>query len=166
MKEDRSQPTMIIPRGTEISVDATGQLSIRTPGSLVMQNSGTFAEIACASGSLRIDREVSIEAVAVRVADTCHIAGTLTAWEVQARRIVLEDGASACVMVRDSEILEVNKQARLVGNFGSEEELYHTIGRFNEQLRDLPQAVADDPATPAPVERPFRTAAVASSDDE
>lgn len=165
MKEDRSQPTMIIPRGTEISVGTTGQLSIRTPGSLVMQNSGTFAEISCANGSLRIDREVSIEAVTVHVADTCHIAGTLTAWEVQARRIVLEDGASACVMVRDSEALEVNKQARMVGNFGSEEELYQAIGRFNEQLRDLPQTVAEEAEPPAPIERPFAKAAAAADDD-
>jgi len=165
VKEDRTQPTMIIPRGTEIGIDANGQLSIRTPGSLVMQNSGTFAEISCANGSLRIDREVSVEAVTVRVADTCHIAGTLTAWEVQARRIVLEDGASACVMVRDSEVLEVDKQARMVGNFGSEAELVEAIGRFNEQLRDLPQTAADEAEAPTPIERSFARAAAAADDD-
>ncbi len=38
-------PTMIIPRGTEIRVNATGQLSIKTPGNLVIQNSGNYSEI-------------------------------------------------------------------------------------------------------------------------
>jgi len=155
---------MIIPRGTEISVDASGQLSIRTPGSLVIQNSGTYAEIACANGSLRIDREVSIEAVAVRVADTCHVAGTLTAWEVQARRIVLEDGASACVMVRDSEVLEVARQARMVGNFGSAEELATAIGRFDRQLAQLPAAPVPGPGHPPPSGRRFPKAAAGDDD--
>ena len=33
-------PTMIIPRGTEIRINSSGQLSIKTPGNLVIQNSG------------------------------------------------------------------------------------------------------------------------------
>ena len=38
-------PTMIIPRGTEIRVNTHGQLSIKTPGNLVIQNSGVYSEI-------------------------------------------------------------------------------------------------------------------------
>jgi hypothetical protein len=37
-----SAPTMIIPKGTQIEVDQHGQLSIRTPGNLVIQNSGIY----------------------------------------------------------------------------------------------------------------------------
>ena len=39
MEEAKNFPTMIIPKGTDISVNENGQLSIRTPGNLVIQNS-------------------------------------------------------------------------------------------------------------------------------
>jgi hypothetical protein len=141
-KDDRNTPTMIIPRGTEITTDEHGQLSIVTPGTLVIQNSGTFAQIRCIGGSLRIDPEVSVEAISVVVADACFVAGALTAWEVKASKIVLEQGSQACVMVRDSETLEVHREARLIGNFGSEQELQALMDRFGEQLRRLPSAAA------------------------
>jgi hypothetical protein len=148
-KDDRNTPTMIIPRGTEITTDERGQLSIVTPGTLVIQNSGTFAQIRCIGGSLRIDPEVSIEAVSIVVADTCFIAGTLTAWEVKANRIVLEQGSRVCVMVRDSDALEVHREARLIGNFGSEQELQALMERFREQLRTLPRAIETEGARAA-----------------
>src|SRR5512138_232509 len=43
-------PTMIVPPGTQIGVDAQGQVSIRTPGNLVLQNSGAY-------GTLHVDAE-------------------------------------------------------------------------------------------------------------
>ena len=48
-------PTMIIPRGTEIRVNQSGQLSIKTPGNLVIQNSGKYSEIESINGSIRIE---------------------------------------------------------------------------------------------------------------
>jgi len=38
-------PTMIVPPGTQIQVDPQGQVSIRTPGNLVLQNSGAYATL-------------------------------------------------------------------------------------------------------------------------
>ena len=58
-------PTMIIPRGTEIRVNQNGQLSIKTPGNLVIQNSGTYSEIESTNGSIRIEENVTVEAVSV-----------------------------------------------------------------------------------------------------
>ncbi|HVS03286.1 MAG TPA: hypothetical protein VMT16_11000, partial [Thermoanaerobaculia bacterium] len=75
-------PTMIIPGGTQIQVDAHGQLSIRTPGNLVIQNSGAYAVLESVSGSIRIEPQVSVEAVTVRCAETCFVQGSLTAWRV------------------------------------------------------------------------------------
>ena len=49
MEESKNFPTMIIPSGTEISVNEQGQLSIRTPGNLVIQNSGTYSVIEAGS---------------------------------------------------------------------------------------------------------------------
>ena len=43
---------MIIPAGTELKVDVHGQLSIRTPGNLVIQNSGNFGVIESLGGSI------------------------------------------------------------------------------------------------------------------
>ena len=48
-------PTMIIPSGTQIQVDGGGQLSIRTPGNLVIQNSGSYGSLESVSGSIRIE---------------------------------------------------------------------------------------------------------------
>ena len=64
-------PTMIIPRGTEIRVNAQGQLSIRTPGNLVIQNSGNYSEIESTNGSIRIDENVTVEAVSIRAGPAC-----------------------------------------------------------------------------------------------
>jgi hypothetical protein len=47
MDEVKNYPTMIIPNGTEITVNERGQLSIRTPGNLVIQNSGVYSMIEC-----------------------------------------------------------------------------------------------------------------------
>lgn len=142
MNEDRSFPTMIIPSGTEITVNDHGELAIRTPGNLVIQNSGTYSVIECGGGSLRIDPDVRVEAATVKAADTCYVAGNLTAWRVKAKKVVLEKGSQAFIMLRESEVLEMDRQARLVGNFGSEKELYLLMGRFNDQLRHLPSALA------------------------
>ena len=45
MEQPKNFPTMIIPSGTEIAVNEHGQLSIRTPGNLVIQNSGVYSVI-------------------------------------------------------------------------------------------------------------------------
>jgi hypothetical protein len=141
MEEAKNFPTMIIPNGTEISVNEQGQLSIRTPGNLVIQNSGTYSVIESASGSVRIDPDVKVEAVSVQAADSCFVAGELTAWRVRANKITLEKGAQANIMLQESESLELDRNARLVGNFASEKELYLMLGRFSRQLRDLPEAL-------------------------
>lgn len=134
-------PTMIIPRGTEIRVNNNGQLSIRTPGNLVIQNSGVYSELESTSGSIRIDENVTVEAVTVRAAQACFIQGTLTAWRVHAKRIALEDRAKAFIMLQESEQLELARSARLVGNFANEKELFLMMGKFTSQLKALPGSV-------------------------
>ncbi len=141
MENERSFPTMIIPRGTEITVNDQGLLSIRTPGNLVIQNPGNYSMIECGNGSVRIDPNIKVEAVTIQAADTCLIAGTLTAWRVKAKKIILEKGAQAFIMLQESDALELDRSARLVGNFASEDELYLMLGRFRRQLRELPAAV-------------------------
>jgi hypothetical protein len=139
MEQPKNFPTMIIPSGTEIAVNEHGQLSIRTPGNLVIQNSGVYSVIESNRGSVRIDPEVKVEAVSVQAADSCFVAGELTAWRVRANKITLEKGAQANIILQESESLELDRDARLVGNFASEKELYLMLGRFSRQLRDLPQ---------------------------
>ncbi len=139
MDEIKNFPTMIIPNGTDIGVNEQGQLSIRTPGNLVIQNSGVYSVIESGNGSVRIDPDVKVEAVSVQAADSCFVAGELTAWRVRARKITLEKGAQANIILQESEELELDRNARLVGNFSSEKELYLMLGRFSRQLRDLPQ---------------------------
>jgi hypothetical protein len=134
-------PTMIIPRGTEIRVNAHGQLSIKTPGNLVIQNSGVYSEIESTNGSIRIEENVTVEAVSIRAGQACFIQGTLTAWKVHAKRIALEDRARAFIMLQESEHLELAKTARLVGNFANEKELFFMMGKFSPQLKELPGAV-------------------------
>jgi hypothetical protein len=134
-------PTMIIPRGTEIRVNASGQLSIKTPGNLVIQNSGTYSEIESTNGSIRIEENVTVEAVSIRAGQACFIQGTLTAWRVHAKRITLEERAKAFIMLQESEQLEMAKNARLVGNFSNEKELFFMMGKFGAQLKELPGAV-------------------------
>lgn len=134
-------PTMIIPRGTEIRVNTHGQLSIKTPGNLVIQNSGVYSEIESTNGSIRIEENVTVEAVSIRAGQACFIQGTLTAWKVHAKRITLEDRARAFIMLQESEVLELSKTARLVGNFANEKELFFMMGKFSPQLKELPGAV-------------------------
>ncbi len=134
-------PTMIIPRGTEIRVNNHGQLSIKTPGNLVIQNSGVYSEIESTNGSIRIEENVTVEAVSIRAGQACFIQGTLTAWKVHAKKITLEDRARAFIMLQESEILELSRTARLVGNFANEKELFFMMGKFGSQLKELPGAV-------------------------
>ena len=134
-------PTMIIPRGTEIKLNHHGQLSIKTPGNLVIQNSGNYSEIESTNGSIRIEENVTVEAVSVKAGQACFIQGTLTAWKVHAKRITLEDRAKAFIMLQESEHLELSRSARLVGNFATEKELYLMMGKFTPQLKELPGSV-------------------------
>jgi len=142
-------PTMIIPRGTEIRVNQHGQLSIKTPGNLVIQNSGLYSELESTNGSIRIEENVTVEAVSIRAAQACFIEGTVTAWKVRARRIALEDRAKAFIMLQESETLELSKSARLVGNFANEKELFLMMGKFTAQLKELPGSV--DMSSPTPL---------------
>ncbi|MEA2326933.1 MAG: hypothetical protein QOE68_1892 [Thermoanaerobaculia bacterium] len=143
-------PTMIIPRGTEIKVNQNGQLSIKTPGNLVIQNSGTYSDIESTNGSIRIEENVTVEAVSIRAGQACFIQGTLTAWRVHAKRITLEERARAFIMLQESEQLEMAKNARLVGNFSNEKELFFMMGKFSPQLKELPGSV--DLSSPSTME--------------
>lgn len=147
--EQANFPTMIIPKGTEIRVNAQGQLSIKTPGNLVIQNSGVYSELESTAGSIRIEENVTVEAVSIRAAQACFIQGTVTAWRVHAKRIALEDKAKAFIMLQESETLELSRNSRLVGNFASEKELFLMMGKFSGQLKELPSAV--DLHAPAPL---------------
>ena len=147
-------PTMIIPRGTEIRVNSHGQLSIKTPGNLVIQNSGNYSEIESTNGSIRIEENVTVEAVSVRAGQACFIQGTLTAWKVHAKKITLEDRAKAFIMLQESEQLELSRSARLVGNFANEKELYLMMGKFTPQLKELPGSVDMGSPTPLAERRP------------
>lgn len=138
MSKSEGSPTMIIPAGTEISIDAHGQLSVRTPGNLVIQNSGHYGEIESLHGSIRIEANAEVEAVSVRCAETCYVQGSLTAWRVKAKNINLEEKAQARVVLQESETIEIGKNAKLVGNFSSEKELFLLFSRFAPQLRSLP----------------------------
>jgi hypothetical protein len=149
-------PTMIIPRGTEIRVNQHGQLSIKTPGNLVIQNSGLYSELESTNGSIRIEENVTVEAVSIRAAQACFIQGTVTAWKVHARRIALEDRAKAFIMLQESETLELSKSARLVGNFANEKELFLMMGKFTSQLKELPATV--DIHAPTPLAETTRNA--------
>jgi hypothetical protein len=119
-------PTMIIPKGTEIRVNHQGQLSIRTPGNLVIQNSGNYSEIESTNGSIRIEENVTVEAVSIRAGQACF---------------ALEDKARAFIMLQESETLELSRGARLVGNFANEKELFLMMGKFTSQLKELPGGV-------------------------
>jgi hypothetical protein len=136
--ESPESATMIIPRGTEIEVDAHGQLSIRTPGNLVLQNSGSFATLESVHGSIRIEHGVEIEAATVRCAGSCYVQGSLTAWKVIAHTLHLDDTAQAHIVLQETERMDVGRGARLVGNFGSEDELFTLFSRFADQVRSLP----------------------------
>jgi hypothetical protein len=130
-------PTLVIPQGTRIEVDASGQLSVYAPGNLVLQNSGSYGTLE-AAGSIRIDRGVEVEAVHVVCAETCFVQGSLTCWKVTARTLHLDDTARVHVVLQETPQLEVGRDARLVGAFGSESELFHLFARFAHQVRTLP----------------------------
>lgn len=131
-------PTMIIPQGADIQVDVHGQLSISTPGNLVIQNSGNYRKLESLNGSIRIEPMAEVEAVEVRCASTCFVEGTLTAWRVEAEAIHLEDSAQANIVLQETKRLDIGKDARLVGNFANEKELFLLLSRFARQLRALP----------------------------
>jgi hypothetical protein len=139
-------PTMIVPPGTQIQVDAQGQVSIRTPGNLVLQTSGVYATLESVSGSVRIEPSVHVEAVSVRCADTCFVQGRLTAWRVTARTLHVDTDAEAHVVMQETEHLEVGRNGRVVGNFRSEKELFHLFSRYSGHLRALPLPGGDEPA--------------------
>ena len=131
-------PTMIIPEGAEIDVDVHGQLSISTPGNLVVQSSGSYRILESQNGSIRIEPGAEVEAVEVRCESTCYIEGMLTAWKVTARAVHLEEDAQANIVLQQTERLEIGREARIVGNFGSEKELFLLLSRFAKQLRSVP----------------------------
>jgi len=131
-------PTMIVPPGTAIQVDPQGQVSIRTPGNLVLQNSGAYATLESVSGSIRIEPTVHVEAVTVRCAETCLVQGSLTAWRVVAKMLQVDGDAEVHVVMQETEKLEVGKNGRVVGNFRSEKELYELFSRFAGNVRALP----------------------------
>ncbi|MEM8931056.1 MAG: hypothetical protein AAGE94_07765 [Acidobacteriota bacterium] len=129
---------MIIPSGTEIQIDVHGQLSVRTPGHLVIQNSGHYGEIESVQGSIRIESNAEVEAVSVKCAETCYVQGSLTSWRVQAKSIHLEEKAQARIVLQETDSIEIGRNAKLVGNFDSERELFLLFSRFAQQLRSLP----------------------------
>ncbi len=138
MNKNEGSPTMIIPSGTEIQIDVHGQLSVRTPGNLVIQNSGHYGEIESVGGSIRIESNAEVEAVSVRCAETCYVQGSLTSWKVKAKSIHLEEKAQARIVLQETDGIEIGKNAQLVGNFSSEKELFLLFSRFAQQLRSLP----------------------------
>jgi hypothetical protein len=139
---------MFIPAGTEIQADAHGLLSIKTPGNLVLENSGNYSAIESTEGSIRIEPQAQIEAVTVRGAEACFVRGSLTAWKVTARSIHVEDAARAHIVLQETEHLQIGREARVVGNFSSEKELFLLFSRFADQFRALPMSF--DRAAPAP----------------
>lgn len=130
--------TMIIPNGTDIRVDVHGQLNIRTPGNLVIENSGNFGVLESLNGSIRIEPDAEVEAVEVQCADVCYVQGSLTAWKVVAHSLHLDSQARASIVLQETEELEIGKGARLVGNFRDDRELFVLFSRFAGQLRSLP----------------------------
>ena len=138
MSKSENAPTMIIPSGTEIQIDVHGQLSVRTPGNLVIQNSGHYGEIESINGSIRIEANAEVEAVSVRCAETCYVQGSLTSWKVKARSIQLEEQAKARIVLQETDSIDIGKNAQLVGNFSSEKELFLLFSRFAQQVRSIP----------------------------
>lgn len=142
-------PTMIIPEGTEVRADAQGQLSIRTPGNLVLQSSGRYGVIESLGGSIRIEQGAKIEAVQLKCPGACYIQGELTAWRVTAKEIHLDDAARASIVLQEAEQVEVGRESRLVGNFGSEKELFLLFSRFAREVKSLPLFGEGSRGTPA-----------------
>jgi len=151
-----AMPTMIVPPGTQIQVDPQGQVSIRTPGNLVLQNSGAYATLESVSGSIRIEPSVHVEAITVRCADTCLVQGSLTAWRVVARTLHVDSDGEAHVVMQETEKLEVGKNGRLVGNFRSEKELFDLFSRFAGNVRALPPFTGEASGAPITVDAELR----------
>ena len=107
----------------------------------MIQNSAKYSVVESSNGSVRIDPGVSVEAISVLAKDTCFVAGKLTAWRVRASKIILEKEAHANIMPQEAQALELDRAARLVGNFASEKELYLMLGRFSRQLHELPESL-------------------------
>lgn len=147
-------PTMIIPAGADIEVDVHGQLSISTPGNLVVQSSGSYRTLESRGGSIRIEPGTEVEAVEVVCESTCYIEGTLTAWRVSAEEIHLEEDAQANIVLQQTKRLEIGREARIVGNFSSEKELFLLLSRFARQLRSVPlfSEMQADPPRELPAE--------------
>lgn len=141
MSQKEEFPTMIIPKGTEIKVNEKGQLSIKTPGNLVIQNSGNYSLIKSEKGSIKVEPSVNVEAIEVEAADTCLIQGNLTAWKVKAKKLCLDERAQAFIMIQESQDLELAKTSRLVGNFSSEKEIYILLAKFSTELKALPSSI-------------------------
>lgn len=160
MSKNEIAPTMIIPSGTEIQIDVHGQLSVRTPGNLVIQNSGHYGEIESVNGSIRIESGAEVEAVAVRCAETCYVQGSLTSWKVKAKSIQLEEKAQARVVLQETEQVEIGKNAKLVGNFDSEKELFLLFSRFARQLRNMPFYFDRSGGDPTRIEEPSPASAL------
>lgn len=158
-----AMPTMIVPPGTQIQVDPQGQVSIRTPGNLVLQNSGAYATLESVSGSIRIEPTVHVEAVTVRCADTCLVQGSLTAWRVVARTLHVDSDGEAHVVMQETEKLEVGKNGRLVGNFRNEKELFDLFSRFAGNVRALPPFTGESPHAPITVDAEVQSASSAAS---
>ena len=74
----------------------------------------------------------------MRCAETCYVQGSLTSWKVKAKSIQLEEQAQARVVLQETEQVEIGKNAKLVGNFDSEKELFLLFSRFARQLRNMP----------------------------
>lgn len=156
-----SSSPFVVPAGSEIQVDAAGHVSLRVPGNLILQGSGIFGTLDVV-GSLRVEERAQIEALEVRCGDTCYVEGSLVAWRVRAKALLLENNARAQIVLREVERLEVSKRAQIVGNFRSEEDLMLLFSRYAGQLRSLPalsqrfEPVQAMPAavTPAPLRQP------------
>jgi hypothetical protein len=162
-------PTMIIPKGTEIKVNEKGQLSIKTPGNLVIQNSGNYSLISSERGSVKVEPGVNVEAIEVSAADTCLVQGNLSAWRLRSKKLCLEDRAQAFIMLQEAQELELAKSARLVGNFSSDKEIYLMLGKFAPQLKGLPtgmevidsaQKLPEAAPPPSPSRQPLQMALV------
>lgn len=146
-------PTMMVPAGARIDRDSSDRLCIRTPGSLVLEGSGTYGELEAVAGSIRIEAGARVEATSVRCGETCSVAGTLTAWKITARELHVEQGAQASFVLRDTKLLRIAEGGRVVGNFDSEGELVGLLARFAPEVRSLPVAQGEPIAVPASVER-------------
>jgi hypothetical protein len=66
------------------------------------------------------------------------VQGSLTSWKVKAKTIQLEESAQARIVLQETDRIEIGKNAKLVGNFASEKELFLLFSRFAQQLRSLP----------------------------